>query len=309
MGRDDHRAGRSRVARAGHRAALEARRGDAGLRGRRAAVNAHGEAHTASRVSRTRLHVVEDNEFGSPDDYAEFHQVIREQAAGLRAAALAAGPSAPVPTCPEWTTLDLVRHMAKVHAWSALNATTGDPATRLRAPQPPEDWDLLFPWWDEKLDALLAALDTDPDKPAWSFDPNGNQTVGFWSRRQAHETSIHRLDAEHAASGTETVEFDAEFAADGVDEALSVLMPRSNWSDSTLAGTVLVHAVDVDEAWLVELTPGGPAEAWAVSEVPEEGFEAFIAGSAADVYRAIWRRPNAAITSGDLGLVAGLRMP
>ena len=51
---------------------------------------------------------------------------LEDHLAGLRAAVAAfvgyagrAGPAAAVPTCPEWTVLDLVAHQGMVHRWAA----------------------------------------------------------------------------------------------------------------------------------------------------------------------------------------------
>lgn len=50
-----------------------------------------------------------------------------------------------------------------------------------------------------------------------------DQTVGFWVRRMAQETVIHRIDAEQALGGAGSAVAD-ELAVDGVDEVLKVCL-------------------------------------------------------------------------------------
>ncbi|MFD1051863.1 maleylpyruvate isomerase N-terminal domain-containing protein, partial [Kibdelosporangium lantanae] len=115
-------------------------------------------------------------------------------------------------------------------------------------PTPPDEWDELLTWWDTTratmLDRLAAA---DPAKPVWGFVPEF-RTVGWWGRRQAHETAIHRLDAEHAAHETvPTLIFDPEFASDGIDEVVAMMSPfraRVKRPEVTVEGTLLIHAAD-----------------------------------------------------------------
>lgn len=230
----------------------------------------------------------------------------------MRAAAVAAGPAATVPTCPEWTVAQLVRHMARVHRWAGTAVLT-DPADE--APvvvETPADWDELLAYWDEHRAALTSRLrDRGPDAPAWAFVP-AVSNVGFWARRQAHETAIHRLDAEHAVAGgdpLDTLMFDPELAADGIDEALRRMIPRRLSRDpATATGTVLFHAADAGASWLVHLRA---AEGLAVgpAENPAIDADASVVGTADAVYRAIWHRPSNAVLGGDLGLIAALRTP
>ena len=62
---------------------------------------------------------------------------------------------------------------------------------------------------------------SDPTEPIWSWYPP-DQTAGFWFRRMAHETLIHRVDTENAHGPITTV--DPEIANDGISEALAVFI-------------------------------------------------------------------------------------
>jgi uncharacterized protein (TIGR03083 family) len=237
-------------------------------------------------------------------EFDAYLEHVREQGAALRAAAVKAGPDADVPPTPCWTVQRLVGHVARVYDWVVLSldiAPGGDPP---KPERPPEDWDTLVGYWDGRLDTMLGRLrECGPDAPAWTFGLNG--TSGWWARRQAHETAIHRLDAEHAAYGDDIdhLVFSPEFAADGVDEALTVMVRRR---PAEASGTVLFHAADAGRAWLVTATAGEPPSTGPATELDTD---ASVVGTADAVYRAVWKRPSSAVVGGDRTLVAGIQTP
>jgi len=55
----------------------------------------------------------------------------------------------------------------------------------------------------------------------WSF--TGPAPAGFWIRRMAHETLVHRADAQLAAGAEPESVIEAEVAADAIDEWLMLL--------------------------------------------------------------------------------------
>jgi uncharacterized protein (TIGR03083 family) len=240
----------------------------------------------------------------------DFVAQVETQASLMRSAALKAGPDVKVPSCPEWTVLDLVQHMAKVHTWAAGAVVTAPEAGRPEWPKVPQDFDEVLSWWDTGLSLLVSRLrETPADRPAWTFDGSGR--AGFWARRQAHETSIHRLDAE-LATGHEppALVFDPEFAADGIDEYLTVMVSRKIELGAVVGATgrLLVHAADAGRVWEVRLAEGEPL---AVTTVPDAAFDgdATLAGTADAIYRALYGRPSHAIVSGDQSLLAALPRP
>ena len=221
-----------------------------------------------------------------------------------------------MPTCPGWTVRDLVRHIAWVHGWVSI-ALLADPAgERPTLPSPPEGWDELLAWWDGRSAALTATLgERGPHAPAWVFVPTGPRIAAFWARRQAHETAIHRLDAEHARVNSDlptsvpTLVYDTEFAADGIDEALTVALPLRAMRESiTVHGTVLFHAADAGRAWLMHLHPDKPPIV-GPADHPAIDVDATVVGTADAVYRAVWGRPSTAVRGGDYALIDGLRAP
>jgi uncharacterized protein (TIGR03083 family) len=247
-------------------------------------------------------------------DFPSYLEQIEEQSSALRAAAVSAGPAAAVPTCPEWTVDRLVRHLARVHGWVVEALRTAPDADEVPAPRPPQGWDELLSWWDDTRTTLVADLRAaGPDSPVWVFHSEVERTSAFWARRQAHETAIHRLDAEHAAAGSAraaalpSLVFDADLAADGIDEALMLMVPRKLARERPdVGGTVLFHAADAGRAWLVRLEPGALPE---VGPAGDTDTDASVVGTADAVYRAVWHRPSTAIVNGDRALVEALRTP
>ena len=60
----------------------------------------------------------------------------------------------------------------------------------------------------------------------------GPSPLAFWARRQAHETAVHRYDAQSAAPGGPPAPagaFDPAFAADGVDELIMGFAARRRY--------------------------------------------------------------------------------
>ena len=240
-------------------------------------------------------------------EFDAYLEQVRKQATALRAAAVSAGPDTEVPSCPGWTVRRLVSHIARVHD-RVLIVLDVDPADEPpKPPRPPEDWDTLLAYWDDKVATMLAELARrGPGQTAWAFP--GFSGTSFWARRQAHETAIHRLDAEHALAGlgptlVHELIFDPELAADGIDEMLDKILPLGDWSQAVHAGTVLYHAPDAGRAWLVTYRPGEPP----VTEAPHGAaleVDATVAGTADAVYRRVWGRPSTALVTGDAALAA-----
>ena len=153
----------------------------------------------------------------SPDEY---QAILERDSTRFVALLRTADLSASVPACPGWDVADLARHLGGVHRWAHDALVTGESGER---PDGPAGRDDLVQWFAEGASELVSLLRrTDPDSPAWTFGPPP-RTAAFWSRRQAHETSVHLGDAQRALEVA--VETDAEFAADGVDEVASMFFP------------------------------------------------------------------------------------
>jgi uncharacterized protein (TIGR03083 family) len=137
------------------------------------------------------------------------------------------------------------------------------------------------------------------------FEPD--QTAGFWRRRMAQETVIHRIDAELAA-GVPSEPIPADLALDGIDEMLKIFLAWSSrkWLDEFAGelskgdGSVLVIG-----RWLVSWNSSGVS----VSDEGTDSGDADVNGSAEGVLRWLWRRTdNSAVhLAGDLAKVAQLQ--
>lgn len=234
----------------------------------------------------------------------------------LGAAAEQAGLTAAVPSCPSWQVRDLLRHIGYVHRWAAgyvveqrkerLPDRPGEP--ELLAGGPPDTG--LLDWYRAGHAALVTALtEAAPDLDCYYF-LDAPSPRAFWARRQAHETAIHRVDAELAASG-EPTPVGAEFGADGVDELIMGFFGRDaeQLTDAQRAGgrqTLQVVADDTPGEWHLELTEDGKL-AFAVRR-GRASADCTLTGPAAGLYLLLWNRadPKAAsvAVSGDAGVLA-----
>lgn len=224
-----------------------------------------------------------------PKGYLEH---LRADAAALLDAAQAAGLSAPVPTCPGWDVAALVGHVGGVYehkvACMRLGRAAGD-----RERSAPAVVDVVA-WFGEQLADLVAELEArGPDEASWTWFPP-DQTVGFWFRRMAQETAVHRVDAEAAAGRTSTI--DSDLALDGIDELLGWLtFPWGETRDESLVG--LTYAVrSADRTWRMTLEPTRVRV-----DRDDDGTAATgeVSGTPYDVLMWVWGRPSAATTRGD----------
>jgi uncharacterized protein (TIGR03083 family) len=210
---------------------------------------------------------------------------------------------AAVPTCPEWSVADLTRHVGEVYLHKVECMREG---AEREADWPPaglkdeEPVALL----DRAYAALVTELTTrDPAAPGGTWyapDP----TVGFWFRRMAQESVIHRIDAELGA-GAPVAPIPDDLAVDGIDELLQVFVAYSvaNWSDyfAEALGTspgrtfklqTTAAADSPGVAWFVKTSPGnftvegGPDEKLADEVSPD----VTISGTPAEVLRWVWNR-------------------
>ena len=190
-------------------------------------------------------------------DRAGLLATLHDEATALLAAARGADPLAAVPGCPEWTTTDLVWHIGEVHdfwGWIVREQVVQpdnyvDPQ-RPGAEQPADEaFASVATFASERAAELYRVLaDTDPATPVWSWTPQHD--VAWVTRRMAHETAVHRVDAEHAAGRQHRLP--PELAADGIDEFLEFFLSRGGGANaSPLVGSVHLHCTDADGEWTV----------------------------------------------------------
>jgi uncharacterized protein (TIGR03083 family) len=217
-----------------------------------------------------------------------------------------------VPTCPDWSVDDLTWHVGMVYLHKAWV---------LREGAEPEEWP---PPFDDSFPALelidraygellaeFAAHDPGEHSPTW-YGPD--QTVGFWIRRMAQETVIHRIDAELGV-GQAVAPVPDDLAIDGIDELLRVFVEFnvSKWSDyfTEALGGSPGRSVSIETdgaAWRVATGPGKfTVEGGAGSGGAPA--DATVSGSPAAVLRWVWNRetpgePSAVTITGDQDAVA-----
>jgi uncharacterized protein (TIGR03083 family) len=214
----------------------------------------------------------------------------------LTDAAARAGLDAQVAAC-RWDVRSLVTHIGGVHRWAAdivhTAAPSGDTAAGRAVGQGPGDAALLE-WFRDGHAALMSALRAAPaDLACFAFLP-APSPLAFWARRQAHETGIHRADAE-SASGAITP-FAPSFAQDGIAEMLHGFAARRSNAVST-PGTIALRPTDGGVAWLVTL--GGDRIA---AEPSDADADAVVGGSSSDLYLWLWNRPAEVTVTGDAAL-------
>jgi uncharacterized protein (TIGR03083 family) len=246
-------------------------------------------------------------------EIAEHIDMLRRQGELLADAAERAGLEAAVPPCPPWQVRDLLRHTGYVHRWAARHITErpdsildGPPEEEILQGGAPDSE--LLAWFRDGHASLVKTLATaDPAVECATFMA-APSPLAFWARRQAHETAIHRADAENAA-GT-TPEYPAEFAADGIDELIMGFGRRRKYqpTESGEGGRLRVLAADTGDAWSVEAHEGRLQPRREVGDDVADGAACTVSGAASGVYLYLWNRTNAAqagvTVTGDLGLLA-----
>jgi uncharacterized protein (TIGR03083 family) len=210
--------------------------------------------------------------------------------------------NAPVATCPGWTVASLTRHVAQVYrhkvelmrhgkepdVWPPAGFAEADPVRLL-------DQDYA------ELVSEFTARGPDAASKTW-YAPD--QTVGFWVRRMAQETVIHRIDAELGA-GASVLPVPGDLAVDGIDELLKTFVRYgfTEWPEDFTAvldgspGRAVILRADADGSslsvsWLVRTGPGrvtvdgGPGTALGPTVRPD----VTVSGAPADLLRWAWNR-------------------
>ena len=160
--------------------------------------------------------------------------------------------SARVPTCPDWSIEDLTRHLGTVHRWATM-LVCERATSRISLSTMSIDSDVVdVQWLRSGGRALVEVLrSANPDDPMWAW--GADQHVRFWSRRQLHETFVHRLDLELASRTLSYV--DPVIALDATDEFLGNMK-----SD----GDISLHARDGRESESFRITATAPSGQWNV---------------------------------------------
>jgi uncharacterized protein (TIGR03083 family) len=187
-------------------------------------------------------------------DHGDYIVALRWNGNAAARAARDTPMGATVPSCPEWMMRDLAHHLGSHHRWVAGNLDQPPDGDVFKQREEPPGDQAIPEWLEAGAEALATKLDDmDPATPCWTWVPF-DHSVGFWARRTAHETAMHRWDAQNTGGTPDEVE--AELAADGVDEYLGILdaFPGRRFPE---AGSIHLHTTDTPGEWLVRLEAEG----------------------------------------------------
>jgi uncharacterized protein (TIGR03083 family) len=224
------------------------------------------------------------------------HQVYRSWLADegeTLACALDGDPATPVPSCPGWSITDLAAHVGSYHRWAAdlLQHATQQP----RAPYSlrPEPDVTLAEWYRASLERLLKAIDTtDPDTPMWTVTID--QKAGAWCRRQAHDLTVHRWDAQYARGHAQPV--DTERAVDFIDELFEATLPYTLPFLGRTVPEASLALRSADDTYYRRLDGATGKPRFSRDPHPAD---AVLTGTPSDLLLALWRRADAATLTGD----------
>ena len=203
-----------------------------------------------------------------------------------------------VPTCGEWRMRDLLLHVGRVYhrASTLVGERITTPVEFPEVPSDAEPVDYLRAALDELVEALGSA---DAETPAWNWSTEP-QVAAFWARRMAHESAVHRYDAQRAHGLAQPI--DADLAHDGMDELVDLLLPRVVERDKPELPEATYHFVATNGGEWVVSCSGGKLERLPAAR----GAEVSISGPTSAVLLAAYGRVKWASleTSGDEALLA-----
>jgi uncharacterized protein (TIGR03083 family) len=207
--------------------------------------------------------------------------------------------SVTVPTCPDWTLAELVRHIGGNLRSVETAVRTGTAVVApdkqvpdVAGPAGDDPW-ALFAWLAEGAARFADTLREAGPAAGAQFGPFQRSTA-FWARRAAHDLVVHRADAAGTVGADYTVA--PEVAVDAIDELLELISdPQVAGSSPRLAelrgpgGSIHLHGTDTEAGlaaeWLIEL--GTDGFTWRHGH---EKATVALRGPLADVLRVFYRR-------------------
>jgi uncharacterized protein (TIGR03083 family) len=227
---------------------------------------------------------------------ARYYAEIEAATAGLAETLAEHDQSLPIPTCPDWTLRQLVTHVGREHRWAAeITRTRSDafiPFREVPDGKLPDGRDEQATWLRAGAARIIDAVREARSDVVWSF--TGPVPAGFWIRRMAHETLVHRADAQLAVGAEPEPVIEAEVAADAIDEWLTLLTAGAIGTDErtvALPAGVALHLHATDDGlggggeWMIRRGAGG------LTFDPGHGkADAALAGPAASLLLVLLRR-------------------
>jgi uncharacterized protein (TIGR03083 family) len=236
-------------------------------------------------------------------EFPDLLRLIDERAGAFRAAVgAAASLDVRVPTCPEWTLLELVQHLGDGRRrWAAIVAAGPGAVPPAKsapegAPTAPREREALLAWSAEATQELLDALrEAGPDRGCWTWwgTSQSPQNCGAVARHQLQEIAVHTYDAQLALGAPQPLP--DEVALDGVEEFLfTCCATTSAWPHE--AAVVDYHATE-GRSWRLRLSADGartariPApDAMPATAADEDAADASARGTAGELVLALYGR-------------------
>ncbi len=151
--------------------------------------------------------------------YGRLLEVLGTEGELLAGSADGADQDADVPNCPGLKLGETVRHVGSLYRMVLAWVRGGDRPTAWQ--REPDDGQSVEDYFRAGLRAVLDHLSGhDPEEHCPTWWPE-HQSYGFWCRRLAHETTVHRVDVQGAA-GMSLATVAEDTAVDGVDEILAL---------------------------------------------------------------------------------------
>lgn len=237
--------------------------------------------------------------------YPNLLNVLELEGERLATSTVGSDLEAAVPHLPGMRLGEVVRHVGSVYRMVVSWLHDGTRPTRWQR-EPSEDQSLV----DYLRVGLSAVVDElsrhDPLEGCPTWWPE-HQNYGFWCRRLAHETTVHRYDVQMGSAKVAIGGIPPQVALDGVDEVLTL------WFTHRLGvlgvadlrpARVAIHTGG--RRWIAQSTPTGTS-AWRADG--DEKVDAIVSSDPAGMYLWLWgRRPGAdVVEAGDLAAVAQLR--
>lgn len=235
--------------------------------------------------------------------YAVLVDVIALEAERLALSVEGQRPERQVPACPGLNLGETARHVGSTYRMVSSWLRDGEqPRVWQREPLPGEGLaDYVRAGAAPLVERLAAHRADDPCGTWWPEEQN----YGFWARRLAHESTVHRMDVQSAV-GLPLDPVADDVAEDGIDEVLSLWLGHRLdvlGVRGTRPSAVAIRAGG--RAWTART---GPEPATADLAAPGERADGEVAGAPVQVYRWLWGRiPDREVeTSGDHDAIAQL---
>jgi uncharacterized protein (TIGR03083 family) len=203
-----------------------------------------------------------------------------------------------VPTCPEWDVADLVRHLGAVYLHKVSTMREGRRPVEWPPPGLSDEEPIAL--LDRAYGELVSELSSRPAEEVSETFYEPDQSVGFWVRRMAQETVIHRIDAELAV-GVPVAPIPDDLAVDGIDELLKVFVAYDvekwpgDYAEVLGASPERSYAISTPGAkWRIVTSPGGfsvQGGPGATAAVDSE-IDVTVTGPSSALLRWVWNRSS-----------------